>query len=91
MELLWWADADEAMNRLERDPASAQLLVAVRRVLGSLEINPFDPRIASRQFVTEEFHHVRATPVRQGDWWVLWQLGPGEEALTILLIAEIAL
>lgn len=91
MELLWWTDADEALSSLERPSGSVAVLTALRRVLGRLEVDPFDPRLGSRQFVTEEFDQVRATPVRSGDWWVLWQTGPEPATITIILITEISL
>lgn len=90
MELLWWPDADEAMNRLESDRGSLDVLTALRRTLGRLEVDPFDPKLGSRQFVTQGFEQVRATPVRHGDWWVLWRTGPEVATITILLITEIA-
>ncbi len=88
--LLWWPDADAAMDRLERDPTLSPALEAVPRTLGRLELDPFDRRLLTRQFTTPEYGHIQATPCRFGDWYVLWQ--PGEEGtVEIVIVAELAL
>lgn len=88
-ELLWWPDADRAMDRLESDPGASAALDAVRRTLGRLELDPFDRRLHTRQFQTPEYGHIRATPCRHGDWHVLWQ--PGEPgSVEVIIVTELA-
>jgi hypothetical protein len=88
--LLWWPDADAAMDRLERDPTLSVALNAVRRTLGRLELDSFDRRLLTRQFVTPQYGHIRATPCRSGDWYVLWQPGEGG-TVEMVIVAELAL
>lgn len=90
VELLWTADADREMVALERDPVASPLQ-AVRRALARLESDPNEPRLGTRLFVTEGLDHVRATPTGGGDWYVLWQSGPGAEAITILHVIELSI
>lgn len=90
-ELLWFPEADEAMGRLEADLSGTAALRAVRQVLGRLEIDSTDPRLGTRQFQTEGYGHVRATPCRHEDWYVLWCPSADDNAIEILLIAEFRL
>jgi hypothetical protein len=83
-ELLWTEDADESMNRLEADPMSHHVLMAVRRTLGRLEADHNDPRLGTRTFSTENYGHVRATPVRIEDWYVFWR--PVHDTGDVLII-----
>jgi len=85
---MWWSDADRAMTRLERSPSLADTLAAVRRTLGRLELDPFDPRLRTRQFVTEGYGQIRSTPAGHGDWTVFWKSGPGSNQITIAFIGE---
>lgn len=89
VELLWWPAADDALSRLEAEP-DTPVLAGVRRTLGLLERDPFDPRLHTRQFVTEAYGHVRATP-SVGDWFVLWQLGDEKAMIEIIMLAELTL
>ena len=91
MELLWWSDAAQVMARLEADPASANVLRAVRRTLGRLERDAYDPRLRTRQFSTERYGQIRSTPAGSGDWHIMWQAGPGPDQITIAFIAETTL
>lgn len=91
MELLWWPAADEVMTRLEADPATTDILRAVRRTLGRLELDPYEPRLRTRQFSTERFGQMRSTPAGSGDWHIMWLAGPGPNQITIAFIAETAL
>lgn len=79
------------MARLEDDPGLAETLHAVRRTLGRLEADPSDPRLATRQFTTDELGHIRATPARLGDWYVFWQAGVVTGSIEIAQIAELHL
>lgn len=89
-ELLWWPDAGAAMDRLENDSSASPALAAVRRTLGRLELDPFDRRLLTRQFVTPEYGQIRATPCHFGDWYVLWQIGE-QNTIEIVFVAELAL
>lgn len=46
-ELLYWPDADEALDRLESDPTMAPELRAVERTLRRLAADPFNPRLGT--------------------------------------------
>ena len=91
MQLLWSSDADQVMARLEADPARADVLRVVRRTLGRLELDPFDPRLRTRQFSTDRYGQMRSTPAGSGDWHIMWQAGPGTDQITIAVIAETTL
>ena len=86
-ELLWWPAADTAMNRI--DAVDDQRRAAVRRTLARLEVNPLEPRLGTRQFRTPEYGHIRATPCRHEDWYVLWQIGEEAGTVEIVMLAEI--
>lgn len=89
-ELLFWPLADEALVGLESDQSMIDVLAAVNRTLDRLEEDPYEPRLATRSFVTEELGGVRATPARFDTWYVLWQPGEGR-AIEIILIHRIPL
>jgi hypothetical protein len=91
MELLWWPAADQVMARLGADPATADILRVVRRTLGRLEQDPYEPRLRTRQFTTEPYGQLRSTPAGWGDWHIMWQAGPGPDQITIAFIAETTL
>ncbi len=76
------------MTRLENDPARREVRQAVLQTLGKLERDPFDRRLGTRQFSTEDYGQLRATPVRKADWTIYWMIGPGAGEITIALVAE---
>lgn len=90
-ELLYWPAANEAMNRLETDPALAPALKAVVRVSKQLSADPFTPRLGTVAFMTEELGGISATPAGLDDWYVLWQRGAEQGVIEIVLIHEIRL
>jgi hypothetical protein len=79
------------MARLESDESLTHVLRAVRRTLGRLELDPFDPRLRTRQFATERYGQVRCTPVGTGEWRIFWMVGPAPGDITIAFIAETSL
>ncbi len=85
-DISYWPAADDAIAELENDPVMAPVLNAVERVLGRLAKDPFNPRLGTTAFVTEELGGVSATPVGLDDWYVLWQRGPGPRAIEIVLV-----
>ena len=76
---------------MEVDPTRADVLGAVRRTLGRLELDPYDPRLRTRQFATARYGQLRSTPAGSGDWHIMWQAGPGQDQITIAFIAETTL
>lgn len=86
-ELLWWPDAAAAMDRI--DAVDNARRAVVTRTLARLEADPFDPRLGTRQFRTPEYGHIRATPCRHDDWYILWQAGVDPETIEIVMVAEI--
>lgn len=65
--------------------------LAVLRTLGRLELDPFDRRLRTRQFVTERYGQLRSTPAGIGDWHIMWLAGPDSDQITIAIIAETTL
>lgn len=90
-ELFWLPEADDTMGAIEAEPERADILRALRRTLGRLELDPDDPTLGTRMFASKEFEHIRATPARVGDWWVLWTRGPEPGSLVIVHVGEIPL
>lgn len=89
VEVLFWPAADDTMKRLEGEPESPTL-AGIRRTLGRLELDPFDPKLRTRQFTTDQYGHVRATPALD-EWFVLWQVGAEEGTIEVVLLAELHL
>lgn len=85
------ANAIRTLRRMEEDAAFARELRAVRLLLARLERDPFDPRLRSRQFVTDDLGHVRATAVGYDDWYVFWQVRGTPARIEIIEIAEVPL
>ena len=88
-EILYWPAADEALSKLESDPAMARVLHAVERILASLAEDPFNPRLGTIPFMTEEFGGISATPARYDDWYVMWQRGPNARTIEIVLVHQL--
>ncbi len=87
-EILYWPDADEALARLESDPAKAPVLRAVDRAMVRLADDPFNPRLGTIAFMTDELGGISATPARIDEWYILWQRGePG--VIEIVAILEL--
>jgi hypothetical protein len=85
-ELSYWPAADEALGRLESDPAMAPVVQAVNRTLRKLEADPFGPRLGTTAFMTEALGGISATPVGLDDWYILWQRGVEQGVIEIVLI-----
>lgn len=79
------------MTALESNPTRADSVASVLRVLGRLELDPYNPRIGTRQFQTPEYGQIRATPTGYDTWYVLWQVGPDEHSIEIVHIVELRL
>jgi hypothetical protein len=85
-DLAYWPAADQAIARLENDPAMTHVLRAVDRGLERLAADPFNPRLGTTAFVTEEFGGVSATPVGLDDWYIFWQRGEEPKVIEIVLV-----
>lgn len=88
-ELLYWPDADEALDRLESDPAMAREPRAVERTLRRLAADPFNPHLGTVPFMSEPLGGINAVPARLDDWYVLWQRGETPKTIEIVLIHKI--
>jgi len=88
-ELLWHPEANSVMTAIESNPAQTDVVASVRRVLGRLELDPYNPRIGTRQFQTPEYGQIRATPTGRDTWYVLWQPGRSERSIEIVHIVEL--
>jgi hypothetical protein len=83
-------EADEVLDELERDPATLRVLEAIERTLDRLADDPYDPRLGSTAFQTEELGNVSATPARVDDWYVFWHRGPEPRVLDVVLIQQLS-
>jgi hypothetical protein len=91
-ELLYWPAADDHLAMLEADPTRQNELRAVERTLSRLAEDPYDPRLGTTAFRTEQYGGINATPVRgalDADWYVLWQRGAQRNELDIVAIVRI--
>jgi len=88
-ELLYTAEADEALDMLEGDPRMATVLRAVDRTLVRLAADPFNPRLGTIPFITEPLGGVCATSAGIDDWYVIWQRAPEPETIDIIAIIQI--
>ena len=83
-------EADEVLDELERDPARLRVLEAIERTLDHLTDDPYDPRLGSTVFQTQELGNVSATPARVDDWYMFWHRGPEPHVLDIVLIQQLS-
>ena len=83
---MYWPAADEALNRLETDPAMAPARRAVDRTLQRLAADPFSPRLGTTAFMTLELGGISATPAGLDDWYVIWQRGKGPRMIEIIQV-----
>ena len=90
MELGWDELADQQMAALETQ-GPTNVVEAVGRTLARLELDPFDPKLGTRQFTSANYGHVRATTVHSTDWTVLWTLGEGDDWILIIAIGQYSL
>jgi hypothetical protein len=91
-ELLYWPAADDHLAMLEADPARENELRAVNRALARLAEDPYNPRLGTTAFQTEQYRGISATPVRGApdpDWYVLWQRGAQRGELDIVAIVRL--
>jgi hypothetical protein len=76
--------ADRQLTALEEGGTSARL-TATCRTLGRIEVDPHDPSLGTRTFVTQGFGHVRVTPTGHEDEVVLWTWRSDGEILVIAI------
>jgi hypothetical protein len=92
--LYFWPVADEHMTALEGEPRRAAELAAVERTLDRLAEDPYDPRLGTTAFRTEEYGGISATPVRgapDDGWYVLWQRAAQPGELDIVAIVRLTI
>ncbi|HEV8114929.1 MAG TPA: hypothetical protein VGP53_01730 [Acidimicrobiales bacterium] len=90
-ELMFWPSADEVMVMLEGETTLTPALAAVNRTLDRLAEDPYERRLRTSAFKTEEFGGVNATPVNIDSWYILWQTGDQPGALEIMLVHKMNL
>ena len=91
-ELLYWPAADDHLTMLESDPERADELEAVESTLNRLAEDPYNPRLGTTAFRTEQYGGISATPVRgapDDDWYVLWQRGAHRGELDIVAVVRL--
>lgn len=69
----------------------SEVVRRIDQMLDRLERDPYDPRLGTTLFQSEEFGGVSATPIRVGDWYVFWQSGPAQGTIEIVLVHELPL
>ena len=62
---------------------------AVNHVLDRLERDPFDPKLGTTIFQSDELGGIDATPLREGSWYVFWQANAEAKEIEIVLIHEL--
>jgi hypothetical protein len=88
-EFVYWPAADEALDRLEKDPAIVSVLRAIDRTLLKLAADPFSPRLGTTAFMTEPLGGISATPAGLDDWYILWQGGGESGTIEIVHVAQL--
>lgn len=91
-ELYYWPSADDHLTTLERDPGRGEDLAAIERTISWLADDPYNPRLGTTAFRTEQYGGVSATPIRgteEDDWYVLWQRGAETGQLDIIAIVRL--
>jgi len=88
LELNFMPQPLAVLEALIEDPDRQDLAAAVETVLDQLEIDPGDPTLATTNFVTERYRHVRSTPVRRDGWVVIWQLATTGDQLDIVFLGD---
>ncbi|HVA60535.1 MAG TPA: hypothetical protein VNG13_08365, partial [Mycobacteriales bacterium] len=83
------ATAYDALARLEATPEAAPVLQAINRSLDRLTEDPFNPRLGTTAFRTDELGGVSATPARIEDWYIFWQRGADKNTIEIVLIHQL--
>jgi len=81
-ELWYQPEADQALRRLESDPARPQLLAAVNRVLDQLENDPGAGWVRRHRFVDPPLWGV--VIFGEEEWAVLWSSIHGEVTVEYL-------
>jgi hypothetical protein len=85
----YWPAADEVIAYLESQPKLADILAAVNSTIARLAADPFDRRLGTIPFMTEEYGGINATPVRLDNWYIFWQRGPTPATLDIVLVEQL--
>ncbi len=80
-ELRYWEQADEILNALEHDPGRSELYAEVQGTLADLADDPGDPSLHTVPWITPTYGSVHMTPVARAEWYVVWWLWTGENAL----------
>jgi hypothetical protein len=91
-ELFYWPAADDHLTMLEGDHRRADELEAVERTLSRLAEDPYNPRLGTTAFRTEQYGGISATPVRgapDDDWYVLGQRGAHRRELDIVAVVRL--
>lgn len=88
-EILYRPAAEDALDKLEADPAMAGVLQAVERVLARLEEDPFSPRLGTTAFMTDEYRGVNATPAGPDDWYIFWQRAQEPRTIEVILVHQL--
>jgi hypothetical protein len=83
-ELVYWPAADRFLDQLESDPAMAPVRRAVARIERRLAVDPFNPRLGTISFMSDELGGINATPVGMDDWYVIWQRGEDQGTIEIV-------
>jgi hypothetical protein len=90
--LLFTAEADGQMDKLEENPALAKRRKAVNKALAFLEHNPRHPGLNTHKFGAlkgpndEDVFEAYAENNSPGAYRIFWCYGPGKDVITVLAI-----
>ena len=91
-KLVFTSEARDQLAELERTPARAKQLRAVRKTLGLLETNLRHPSLKTHEFhslhgvADEKVFEAYAENRTPGAFRVFWHYGPGKAQITIVAI-----
>lgn len=93
-ELKFTEQADSDLTALEKNAHFKKRLKAVRKALGSLEINPRHPSLNTHKYNSiqgkngEEIFEAYAENNTPGAYRIFWHYGPEKKVITIIAITE---
>ena len=83
-DLVFTADADQALHVLEVDPTARETVRRLWEALDTLAGDPASVRVRTRSYQAGPWGFVVRD--RDEDWLILWQAGPDSGEVTVLYI-----
>ena len=91
-ELIFTMQADSDLREIENDPGKKDILKAVRKTLGLMEINLRHPSLNTREFTSlkgprgEKVFEAYAQQKTPAAYRIFWYYGPNRKQITIVAI-----